>query len=100
MTKPMSTAHVGESVEVMLTKLELGSGGGYIADATVAVTIVAPSGTNPDASVPELGTDEDGAPCSRATFVPLVDGEHVVKTHADADGVIFRHRERLEVEPW
>lgn len=100
MSTPMSTPHVGESIEVMVTKLELASGGGYIDDATVAVTIVAPSGANPDATTPETGTDRDGAPCYRATFVPAVEGEHVVKTQATADGVIFRHRQVVDVQPW
>jgi hypothetical protein len=96
----MSTPHVGESIEVTLTKLQLGSGGGYIADADIAVTIVAPSGANPDATTPETDTDPDGAPCYRATWIPAVSGEHVVKTQATADGVIFRHRQIVEVEPW
>jgi hypothetical protein len=99
-TPPTTTPHVGETIEVLVTKLELGSGGGYIDDAAVAVTVIAPSGDDPDATTPDPGTDGDGVPCYRSVFVPTVAGEHVVLTEAEKDGMVFRHRQIVRVQPW
>jgi hypothetical protein len=95
MSTPMSTPHVGESIDVRLSNLTDERTGLPVTGATIAVTVTAPSGTDPDTSVPD-----EVAGVYWSTFVPLVAGEHVVKISATKDGRIFRHRQIVEVEPW
>lgn len=95
MSTPMSTPHVGESIDVKLSGLVDQRTGEAITGATVTVVVDAPSGTDP---TPSAATETGGAYWS--TFVPAVEGEHVVKTQAVKDGRIFRHRQIVEVEPW
>lgn len=102
MSTIMSTPHVGESVDVKLLDLIDGLTGDRLTGPSVEVevTITAPSGVDPDTSPPDEDVDQHGNPFWWATFVPLVAGEHLVKTHAEYNGLVFRHRQIVEVEPW
>lgn len=95
MSTPMSTPHVGESIDVKLSNLVDQRTGDAITGATVTVVVDAPSGTDPTPTSP---SEVSGVYWS--TFVPAVEGEHVVKTEAVKDGRVFRHRQIVEVEPW
>jgi hypothetical protein len=91
----MSTPHVGESIDVKLSSLVDQRTGDAITGATVTVVVGAPTGVAPTPSAPsEVG----GVYWS--TFIPAVEGEHVVKIEAVKDGRVFRHRQIVEVEPW
>jgi hypothetical protein len=95
MTTPMSTPHVGETIDVQLSNLTDERTGEAVTGATITVVVDAPSGTDPTPTAP---SEVSGVYWS--SFVAAVEGEHVVKTQAVKDGRIFRHRQIVEVEPW
>jgi hypothetical protein len=92
---PMSTPHVGETIDIKLSNLTDERTGESITGATITVVVDAPSGVDPTPSAP---AEIDGVYWS--SFVAAVEGEHVIKIQAVKDGRIFRHRETKEIDPW